>query len=127
MKSLAAIVLTLLISAMFVSMVHISIAMEMDMATTPSECPFMSHTEVLCAMNIADHIGAWKLSFTNTVVNIALYIGAAILLYAGLFRPPPLAQLCLRLCARLKSYTSAQAVRPLQELFADGILNPKVH
>lgn len=68
-------VLTVFIGAMFVSLFHMSVGM--DMAGGMSDCPFMERGEVICPMNIADHIGAWKDAFVSVVPTIVTLVLAA--------------------------------------------------
>lgn len=103
----------------------------MDMKTGMSDCPFMSHEEVICPMNLVDHIGAWKSSFFSAVPALTLLLaiaGTMVLLASvapNLLRrircAPPL------LVKWIQERTYTFCLRPLQELFSQGILNPKVH
>lgn len=129
MKAVAGVILTFLLGAMFVSLFHMSSGM--DMTGGMSDCPFMSHEEVLCPMNVADHIGAWKSAFLAIAPTIVLLLTAAAAvavvvsiaphLLRRRFKPiPVLGESYLREC------TYSFVYRPLQELFSNGILHPKV-
>ena len=128
MKATAGMILFSLLGAMFVSLFHVS--MGMDMTGGMSDCPFMSHEEVVCSMSIADHIGAWKSAFlavAPTVVLLLAVVGAGVLiasvaphLFALKYKPIPI------LHRQLRERTYTFSYRPLQELFANGILHPKL-
>lgn len=128
MKILTGIILTFLLGAMSVSLFHMS--MDMDMAGGMSDCPFMAHNEVICPMDLADHIGAWQSVFQAVVPSIVLILVAVgvVALVSSLAphlllpkrKPIPLS---LR---RLRERTYSFSYRPLQELFSNGILHPKL-
>lgn len=128
MKVVAGLVLTFLLGAMFVSLFHMST--DMDMTGGMSDCPFMSHEEVLCPMSLADHIGAWKSAFLAIMPTIILFLSlagmAAIVvsiapnLLTSRYKQIPIRHRFFR--ERVYTYS----YRPLQELFANGILHPKV-
>ena len=127
-KTFSILALVFLLGSMFVSLFHMS---NMDMHAGMSDCPFMSHEEVICPMNLADHIAVWKSAFSSVAPTITLLLavaGTVVLLASvapNLLRrfvhsPPPLAR-----WIREKIYTFYH--RPLQELFSRGILNPKLY
>ncbi len=128
MKAVAGIILTFLLGAMFVSLFHMSA--DMDMSGGMSDCPFMSHEEVLCPMNLADHIGAWKsvfLAVTPTIVLLLVVAGAIAFvattaphLFVSRCKPIPI------LYRHLRERTYTFAYRSLQELFSNGVLHPKL-
>lgn len=128
MKTIAGIILTFLLGAMFVSLFHMSTGM--DMTGGMSDCPFMSHEEVLCPMNLADHLGAWKSAFLAIapaivlllaeVAVVATVISIAPNLCTQRYKPIPIVHRFLR--ERVYTYS----YRPLQELFSSGILHPKL-
>lgn len=128
MKLTTSLILTFLLGAMFVSLFHMSTGM--DMTGGMSDCPFMAHDEVICPMDLADHIGAWKSAFlavTPTIVLLLSAVGAAALvttvapyLFTPKRKPVPI------LHGQLRERTYAFSYRPLQELFSNGILHPKV-
>ena len=129
MKKIASIsVLVIFISVLFASLFHMSTGMGME--GKMGDCPFMEIGEVICPMDFADHIGAWKAAFASIVPNIfilILAVGAVLLLNVSvpvlfgnkgkpipvrLHIPPP--------------QTYSYIYRPLQELFSKGILHPKL-
>ncbi len=96
-----------------------------------SDCPSMTSQEVLCSLNLNEHIGAWKSIFTNlipTAFTLLLSLGVAALIVS--IAPHLLARRILHPAPfywrQLQHKTYAYAVRPLQELFSDGILHPKL-
>lgn len=128
MKAFAGIILTCLLGAMFVSLFHMSTGM--DMTSSMSGCPFMAHDEVLCPMDLADHIGFWKsvfLAVAPTIVLLLAAAGAVVLvlsvaphLFSSRYKP------ILILGRQLRERTYTFSYRPFQDLFSDGILHPKL-
>lgn len=110
------------------SLFHMSIGM--NMANGMNDCPFMLHEEVLCPMNLAEHLGALKSMFMAVVPTISLLlaaVGVVALLstfasYLRTSRYKPVSLLQRQLRERVYSFSH----RPLQELFANGILHPKL-
>jgi hypothetical protein len=128
-KILAFALLTFFLGTMFFSLFHMS--MGMDMSGGMSDCPFVSHEEVICPMNLADHIGAWKSVFLSVVPAITLLlavggiVGLMVSVAPNLLRrlqytsPPTLKWL------QFRTYTFYY--RAFQDLFSSGILNPKLY
>jgi len=128
-KILSVLILTFFLGTMFFSLFHMSMGMNMSGGMT--DCPFMSHGEVICPMNLIDHIGAWKsvflsavptLTFLLAVVGIAVFVASVApnLLRKIEYASPPL-------CRWLEVRTYTFSYRPLQELFSNGILHPKLY
>ena len=128
-KILSFTLLTFFLGTMFFSLFHMS--MGMDMSGRMTNCPFMSHEEVICPMNLADHIGAWKSVFLSVapaltlllaVAGVAVFVAAVApnLLRKIQYASPPL-------CRWLETSTYTFSYRSLQELFSNGILNPKLY
>jgi hypothetical protein len=126
MKVIAGIVLVFLLGTMFVSLFHMS--MGMDISGSMSDCPFSAHEEVLCPMNLADHITAWKTMFLAVApVTIILLTGAVALLAA--FSPVILGlrrEVVTILYRQFRRKRYRYSYRPLQEMFSSGVLHPKV-
>jgi len=126
MKFLSGTILMFLLGAMFVSLFLMSTGM--DMSSGMSDCPFMAHEEVLCPMKFTEHIHAWKNAFLATTPIIMLFISMMALLIALV--APFLVASKIKTVAILgkqfilKRYT--YSYRPLQELFSNGILHPKL-
>lgn len=129
MKKIASIsVLVIFISVLFASLFHMSTGMGME--GKMGDCPFMEIGEVICPMDFAGHIEAWKAAFASvvpTIFTLILIAGTAIaftlpipFLFKNKRKPIPIRLHTLR--TRTYSYT----YRPLQELFSNGILHPKV-
>ena len=127
MKVTASVILTFVLGTMFVSLFHMS---QMDMHGGMSDCPFMAHEEVICPMNLADHIAAWKSAFlaVTPMLTLLLAMAGAVAIIASfsphLFtskrKPIPI------LHRQLRERTYSFSYRPFQELFSNGILHPKV-
>ena len=121
-------ILTVFLGALFVSLFHMSAGMNMTGDMT--DCPFMEGGEVLCQMNLADHIGAWKDTFvsaTPTIVTLLVVVGtiafvasAPPVFFGSNRKPIPIRFNTLR------TRTYSFSYRPLQELFSSGILHPKL-
>lgn len=128
MKVITGVVFTFLLGSMFVSLYLLSIGM--NMTGSMSDCPFMTHEEVLCPMDLIDHLNAWKSAFVTVapaVTTLFFVLGVVVLVLAAvpqfLFtrrKPIPVLQ------RQLRERTYAFSYRLLQELFSNGILNPKV-
>lgn len=128
MKATTGIILTFLLGAMFVSLFHMS--MGMDITGGMADCPFMTHQEVICSMNLTDHMETWKAAFlavSPTLVLLLAVTGAIAFivsvvpqLFAPRHKPIPI------LHRQLRERTYSFSYRPFQELFAKGILHPKL-
>lgn len=121
-------ILTVFLGAMFASLFHMS--MGMDMAGGMTDCPFMEHSEVICPMNLADHMVAWKAAFVSvvpTIVTLLLVAGAVAFIAstAPFLFGPKRKPIPIRLNV-LRTRTYSFSYRPLQELFSNGILHPKL-
>lgn len=127
-KILSLALLIFFLGTMFFFLFYMS--MGMDISGGMTDCPFVSHEEVMCPMNLADHIGAWKSVFLSTVPTLTLFLAVAglVILAASaapnLLRKIPYTSLLLPRCLEVRTYTFSH--RPLQELFSSGILHPKV-
>ena len=127
-KTLSTTLLTFFLGAMFFSLFHMSIGM--DMTGGMSDCPFMAHEEVICPMNLADHIEAWKSVFLSTVPTLALLLAVAgVAVFVASVAPNLLRKIQYAsppLCRWVQTRTYTFSYRPLQELFSNGILHPKL-
>lgn len=127
-KLLALTAIVFFLGTMFFSLFHMS--MGMDMSGGMSDCPFMTHEEVICPMDFADHLGTWKsvfLAVVPTLVILLVIVSVAV----------PIASIAPNLLRRIQSASPPQSrwlkartytffYRSLQELFSNGILNPKL-
>lgn len=128
MKAVCSMLIMFFIGSMFVSLFHMS---NMDMKVGMSDCPYMAHEQVICPMNLADHIGAWKSVFLSTASTLTLLIAAAGMAVLIASVAPNLIQRKVHesqlLCRWLRARTYTFSYRPLQELFSNGILHPKLY
>jgi len=96
-----------------------------------SDCPFMSHEEVICPMNLGDHIGAWKSVFLSIAPTLTLLLAVAgVAVFIASIAPNLLRKIHYAsppLCRWLQTRTYTFSYRPLQELFSNGILHPKLY
>ncbi len=125
MKATVAIVLTLLLGTMFVSLFHMSVGMEM------SSCTSMSPDEVVCPTNLMGYLEAWKTTFSTLIaptLTLLLTLGAVALVAS--VAPHLVYRRIIRLASirwqQLKHSTYTYTIRPYQELFSSGILHPKL-
>lgn len=125
LKTSSILILALFLGAMFLSLFQMSSAM--DMSQGMSDCPFMSHSEVICSMDVTDHIGAWQSVFASvlpTTFTLIVLLFVAISTFPAFFlkkyKPSP--PLYKQIRERIYTYFH----RPLQELFSNGILHPKL-
>ena len=128
MKTIASTMLLFLLGTMFVSLFHLS--MGMDMTGGMTDCPFAAHAEVICQMNVADHIGAWKSAFLSVVPTLILLSAVAgIVVFVASVAPNLLRKIPYASppsCGWIQARTYTFSYRPLQELFSNGILHPKL-
>lgn len=105
-------------------------SMGKDMTGGMTDCPFMERGEVICPMNLADHIGAWKSAFLSTAPTLTLLLAVAgIAVFVASVAPNLLRKIQYasppsQRWLEVRTYTFSY--RPLQELFSNGILHPKL-
>jgi hypothetical protein len=127
-KVVTAVLTILFLGVMFGGLFNMS--MGMNMTGNMADCPFMEHGEVLCAMNVFDHFSAWESAFMAIVPTLVLLLSALAAVVALVVAPNLVlarkfldSQVFVRF--RIESVFS-HSVRPLQELFSNGILHPKL-
>lgn len=113
---------------MSVGLFHVSTTMD-DMHSGKVDCPFMAHQEAICPMDLSDHISALQSVFTATLPEIiTLY---TFVVFAVAMRLPswlvPKRSDRLILYRQLRERTYTFPARVLQEIFARGILHPKLY
>jgi hypothetical protein len=94
-------------------------------------CPFMNESAVMCSMDPIQHITAWQHMFTATpefgaLLLLALIIAIALArtnLLSWLWKIPELELTHRRIPRSVERYNSRSY---LQEIFSQGILNPKL-
>jgi len=129
MKLITHSILTIVLGTMFLSLFHMAVGMNMHAGM--SDCPFMSHEEVICPMDVADHLNAWKsvfLAIAPSVILLFSLAGAALLFVTK--APHLTRKILLSTTIVLKTFADQIALfitRAWQELFSNGVLNPKVH
>ena len=127
-KLLGGALLLAFLSVLAFSLFHMSSGM--DMAGNSTGCPFMEHGASLCSMSVVDHIGAWQSAFLAVVPTFSLLmlaVATVVILYSVaphlLVKPSSRLHLFFQFFIP-RVYTFPQ--RPLQELFSNGILHPKL-
>lgn len=128
-KVLGGMLLVAFLSVLSMSLFHMP-TVGMDMSGDTSGCPFMTHEATLCSMSVLDHVGAWKSAFLAVVPGFILLllvlVGAIVLLAVA---PNLLVKQKYRILPLLKNTTERTysfSYRPLQELFSNGIIHPKL-
>ncbi|MCB9812751.1 hypothetical protein H6778_03785 [Candidatus Nomurabacteria bacterium] len=124
MKILAAVLNLIVCSVMFMGLFIMS--SDATMASSMTDCPFMSHEEVLCPMDLADHISAWKTVFMTNAPLVFLAGAVVVLLVALPWLVVPKWKPLQLLYQQLRERTYHFSSRAWQELFAAGILHPKL-
>lgn len=124
---------TCFLTALFVSFVsmylHVRGIGNMDMPMPG--CPFMNESAVLCTMDPIQHLTAWQHMFTATPVVEAMLLLSLIIalalarteLLSWLWKIPELELSYRRTITPDETYSSTNY---LQEIFSQGILNPKL-
>lgn len=132
MKFLVGIIITIFLGIMFLSLFPmLGTVTASHQMSGANDCPFMTGQEVLCAMNLNEHIGAWKAVFATAlpaVFTLFLVLSVAVLIAATaphLLRKPTFYRIPIQ--PYLLSYDRySHSIRQFQELFASGILHPKL-
>lgn len=126
---LSALFMVVLLSTMFLSLVHMTSGM--DMSGGMSDCPLMLDKAVLCQMDVSDHLTSWKAMFLATPLNLILLLLVSIVGVIAISCSVLFGQLLpvweIPLKNILKESSTNYTVRPLQELFSNGILHPKLY
>ena len=129
MKILAGIMTALVFSVMFIGLLSVATSMEMSHGHGMSDCPFMAHGEVVCAMSVSDHLSAWKgalLGVAPTIVSLLTTAAVAFVLATVLFFDTSQRRIVSTPLWQLRERTYTFIYRSLQELFSDGILHTRV-
>ena len=118
----------LFLGVMFGGLFHMSIGM--DMAGSMTDCPFVSSGEELCKMSLSEHVGAWKSTFMTTIPTLTLLISALaaaaviVSVAPNVFAKPKFKTPALP--KEILEHIYTFSYRPLQDLFSNGILHPKL-
>jgi len=129
-KLLSISLLILFLGSMFGILFHSSSHINMSDNMGMQNCPFMAHDSALCTMDLTSHVNAWKTTFlaiipTFNIVFIAL--GALIFIVSFtsyLFSKSRYPTKIIFNCTQ--GYKNNFIYRPLQDLFSQGILHPKL-
>ena len=113
-------------------MSHSTMNMGPDGSMTMSNCPFMSGQAVVCNMNPLEHIAAWQSMFATTfqqngsdLLTLLLVALALALVWTRSFWPR--SKQYLQPAFSIPQHRKERLPLPLlQELFSNGILNPKL-
>jgi hypothetical protein len=113
----------------FFGLLHFNMQMGMDGNASASNCPFMVGMS-LCTMTPFEHISVWQNMFGNIPIQkvaTAILLFAVSLVFGFLLtkkiNSPPKHLLALRKYLHFQEYVPT--IHSLQELFSNGILNPK--
>lgn len=126
--STALLLLLSLGSVLLVSVISLShTTAESHLATGMHDCPFMAHEEALCPMSAFDHLAMLGEIFKTTLPGSITLSFAALLLVPLVLIPKPLTRLPAHTFWRWRwRVLSRFSPRPLQLLFSQGILHPKL-
>jgi hypothetical protein len=111
---------------MFLGLLHTPSDMDMSSSAGMSDCPFTAHDNVICGMSFTNHISVWKTTFLSVLPTLTLLLIAAGTAILIVFFNPRLKYSTLRSFIYIKEYTYTFTYRPLQDLFSQGILHPKL-
>ncbi len=130
-KTLLLLGLTAFLFLGYFGMSHQGMTMGPDGTMAMSNCPFMSGQAVVCNMNPLEHIAAWQSMFTSTFQQngstlILLMLAALALALVWTRSRWPTAQRALRPLFHIARRETYLPPPLLQELFSNGILNPKI-
>ena len=128
-RTVWAVVTSIFLSVMFLSLFHMPVGMDMSGGMS-SDCPFMSHEEVICLISTLDHLTAWKSAFLAVLPSLTLLLLVAAVIVLVLSVAPNLLQRQRYRVTQPIHYRKERiysySYRPLQELFSNGILHPKL-
>lgn len=132
LRSIVALVLLLTFgSIVFVSAFNFSNALtEHGAMQGMDDCPFMTHSETLCPMTALDHLMTLRSIFETVAPSISTLLFAVGVALTSCFfasKQRPLLQRRVRTFLRWRAFiTYSFFYRLYQELFARGILHPKL-
>ena len=112
----------------FLSLSYSGMTMGMGDDMSMSHCPFMSEMGI-CEMTLSEHIGIWQSLFAhiltpeNVLLLLVLLVAVLLPYWTTLFSPPKDILIQIR---RIANDTRVHTPPFLQELFSQGILNPKL-
>lgn len=112
----------------FLSLSHFGMSMGMDGDMSMSSCPFMNEM-TMCDMSPFEHMGIWQSLFANiltpenAILVLLLLVALSFPLWAHLFSPPKHTFTQIR---HIHDDSQRGTLSFLQQLFSQGILNPKL-
>jgi hypothetical protein len=93
-------------------------------------CPFMAHAETICPMTAYDHIAKLRSIFETVLPSINTLVSAISIVLIPWFKSVTLVLLLSVYAYTLERWRQQVLVRfaqrPFQDLFAQGILHPKI-
>lgn len=130
MKVLTLALLGGFIGLMFLSL--FSVGHSVDTKHGSVDCIFATQSETICSTGVLDHIGAWKSVFVNMLPTVSVVLLVGVIAIFNTVPPHlcrrrqlhtiPITQLFRQFQLRLYTFV----YRTHQELFARGILHPKL-
>lgn len=115
----------------FLGLSRFSMNMNMDGNMTMSDCPFMNGMTI-CNMNILDHIATWQNMFAhilpqhNSTAVFLLLLSLSLVTVGWIKRQYLSPEDHFNQFSYLSDSEYVPIVKPLQDLFQNGILNPKL-
>ena len=130
-KIILALGITVFLLTGFLGLSHFSMSMNMEGDTTMSDCPFMSGMAI-CNMSILEHIATWQSMFAhiqqpqNPMLVLLFLLSVSLVMVGWIKRRYPPPKNSLEQCAYFFGREHVLVIKPLQDLFSNGILNPKL-
>ncbi len=117
LKTTLAVLFTTLLIGMVFGIPHVGMSMDME---GHMDCPFMVGEQVLCEMNVLDHMGAVQSIFSVLAPILLVILTVAFVAVALRIFSPPYHIPLLYLHRRVFSYRSL-----FKDLFIGSVLNPR--
>ncbi len=124
--------LAIIVSFSFLALFGLSLSMTTDEHGMMSNCPFMSQTEVICPMQVGEHIAKWQQAVTGIPQKfMSLAFVALLTLVSWYFLSRFMSQgstVIASVLRRLKRERGLPALFNIfHRLFSQGILHPKIY
>ncbi len=124
-KTTSAFVLLFFVGTMFVSLLQMA-----TISNTNHGCPSMGHEDSICLMSFAEYMNSWKSTYLATTTYFATNLLLLSLLIIATSVAPNLLKksthLSILLRFRQRDKQTYKLPFFLQDLFSNGILNPKL-
>ncbi len=112
----------------FLALFGLPLSMTTDEHGMMSNCPFMSQVEVICPMQVGEHITKWQRAITGIpqeALDIALAVLIVLACWSLILREGALINTALQRLRRERGRSTL--FNFLQLAFSQGILHPKIY